>query len=432
MTTISRPMGVCLTRRDAFRYSLGGALGMSGLISRVAAQVAPDPRRLRSCILLWMSGGPTQTDTFDLKPGHENGGPFTPIQTAAAGIRISEHLPRVAEQMNHLAIVRSMQTREGDHGRASYHLRTGHVPMPPIQFPTFGSLVAKERERAESDLPSYVSIAFAGPASPGFLGPRYAPLQVGQGADAEGENGLRVQNVARPSSVSRDRFDDRLALLRESESDFLNSRPGVATQSHRSAYDRAVRLMSPEAAQAFDLSRESASLREAYGRNSFGQSCLLARRLVERDVPFVEVSLGGWDTHDNNFPAVRGRCGILDPAWATLLTDLRERGLLERTLVVWMGEFGRTPTINPRLGRDHYPAAWSVVLGGGGVRGGSVVGRTSADGRSVEDRPVPVGDLVATICMAMGIDPYKQNMSNVGRPIRIADQSAVPLREILA
>jgi uncharacterized protein (DUF1501 family) len=158
----------------------------------------------------------------------------------------------------------------------------------------------------------------------------------------------------------------------------------------------------------------------------------LARRLVERDVPFVEISLGGWDTHDNNFEAVRARCNVLDPAWATLMTDLAQRGLLDRTLVVWMGEFGRTPTINPRQGRDHYPNAWSVVLGGGGIRGGAVVGRTSADGRSVEDRPTSVPDLLATICHAMGIDPTKQNMSNVGRPIRIVDQSATPMREILA
>jgi uncharacterized protein (DUF1501 family) len=190
--------------------------------------------------------------------------------------------------------------------------------------------------------------------------------------------------------------------------------------------------MSESAMQAFDLSRESPQLRDAYGRNVFGQGCLLARRLVERGVPFVEVSLGGWDTHDDNFNAVRARCNTLDPAWATLLRDLDDRGLLASTLIVWMGEFGRTPVINPRQGRDHYPSAWSVVLGGGGIRGGSVVGRTSAGGDAVEERPVTVPDLQSTICSALGLEPQRQNMSSVGRPIRLVEPGATPLREILA
>src|SRR5262245_2296767 len=210
MPSTSSPIGVCLTRRDAFRFGLAGTLGMSGLFSRVAAQVAGDPQRLRSCILLWMSGGPSQMDTFDTKPAHANGGPIRSIETAAPGIRISEHLPRLAAQMNRLAVVRSMSTREGDHGRATYHLRTGYVAMPPIQYPTLGALVGKERDRPDDDLPSYVSIGFAGPTSQGFLGPRFAPLQVGQAGEIGGENALRVQNATRPSSVSRERFEDRL------------------------------------------------------------------------------------------------------------------------------------------------------------------------------------------------------------------------------
>jgi hypothetical protein len=382
-----------------------------------------------------MAGGPSQTDTFDLKPGHENGGPFHPIDTAVPGIRVSEHLPKVAAQMKHLAVVRSMSTREGDHGRATLHLRTGNLPQGSIEFPTFGSLVSKERERADEDLPSYVSITPRGlgaaALSAGFLGPRHAPLVVGQGA-GDSERGLRVENLDLPRGVQRPQADERLALMSDLEAEFLRSRPGTGTASHRSAYDRAVRLMRESAARAFDLGEEKDALRDGYGRNAFGQGCLLARRLVERGVPFVEVTLGGWDTHANNFALVQSLCGTLDAAWGTLLTDLKERGLLDTTLVVWMGEFGRTPVINPRQGRDHYPNAWSVVLGGGGIRGGSVVGKTGADGLRVEDRPVSVPDLLATVCLALGIDPDKQNLSNVGRPIRIVDKSAEPLKEILA
>ena len=198
-------------------------------------------------------------------------------------------------------------------------------------------------------------------------------------------------------------------------------------------------MMRSEAVKAFELSQEPDELRDAYGRNQFGQGCLLARRLVERGVPFVEVSLNGvngggpgWDTHQNNFDEVEKLSGVLDPAWATLIEDLKARGLLETTLVVWMGEFGRTPQINNMKGRDHFPVAWSTVLCGGGIRGGQVVGKTSDDGMTVAERPVAVSDLLATACLALGIDPMTQNMSNVGRPIRIADPGAKPLKEVLA
>src|SRR5262245_3633280 len=315
------PYGLCITRRAWLQCSLGAGLSLSGWLPRLAAQAANSPGRHRSCIVLWMSGGPAQTDTFDPKPGHANGGPFAAIQTSVAGIRIGEHLPNVAQQMGHLAIIRSMRTREGDHGRATYHLRTGYLPMPPIEFPTLGSLVAKERERAEAYLPSYVSIAAAlfnpSALSPGFLGPRYAPLVVGQltgDAFAGTDGGLRVQNMARPGSVSRTRQEDRLALLQEMQADFLQTRLGAGTASHQAAYARAQRLMSPQAAQAFDLNQEAAQTRDAYGRSRFGQGCLLARRLIERGVPFVEVMLGGWDTHDDNFNGQRRLCNVLDPA----------------------------------------------------------------------------------------------------------------------
>jgi hypothetical protein len=407
------------------------SLSLSGWLGTLAADAADDTRRKRSCILLWMAGGPSQTDTFDLKTGHANGGPFQEIATAASGVRTSEHLPQLARQMKHLAVLRSMKTREGDHGRATSHLHTGYLPQGSIRFPALGALVSNELADTAADLPGFVSVlpqgAFAlSSVASGFLGPRHAPLVVGESGGM-----LRVEDLRAPS-VSAERAGERLGLLHEMEATFLASRPGAGTASHVTAYDRAVRLGRAAAAEAFDLSQEKPTLRDRYGSSLFGQGCLLARRLVERRVPFVEVTLGGWDTHNDNFDQVKSLCGLLDPAWATLLEDLDERGLLDSTLVVWMGEFGRTPGINPRNGRDHYPAAWSVVLGGGGIKGGQAVGRTSKDGLAVEERPIAVPDLMATICLALGLDPKKQNQSNVNRPIRLADPTAEPVREVLA
>jgi uncharacterized protein (DUF1501 family) len=221
--------------------------------------------------------------------------------------------------------------------------------------------------------------------------------------------------------------------------EFAPGRNGTAVASLGTAYERGLRLVNGRASTAFDLDDEPMKLREVYGKNLFGQGCLLARRLVERGVPFVEVTLGripgvfgGWDTHANNFESLKRLAAILDPAWATLIADLKDRGLLDTTTVVWMGEFGRTPRINGNAGRDHYPNAWSVVLGGGGIEGGQTYGQTSADGTTVEDRPAGVPDLLATICKAIGVDSTRQNVSNIGRPIRVVEKTAVPLSEVLA
>lgn len=411
-------------------------LTATGWLKRIANATEQSQRPIRSCLLLWMNGGPSQTDTFDLKPGHENGGPFHPIQTSAPGVVVSEHLPKVAQWMHRLSIIRSMSTREGDHGRARDHLRTGYLPQAAIEFPVLGSLVSHEWGPQADDLPNYVSILPRGlfrPGSPpsGFLGSQDSPLLVGGGA-ATTNTPLRVENLAAPGEVTADQFRERMALLKSLESQFLDARPGQAADSYRDAYSRSVRLMSPTAAKAFELEQESVAVRQRYGSSSFGQGCLLARRLLERRVPFVEVTLGGWDTHNDNFNAVKELSTTLDQGWSSLLADLDERGLLDSTLVVWMGEFGRTPTINPQQGRDHYPKAWSVVLGGGGIRGGSIIGSTTPDGMEVADRPVSTPDLLATICLALGIDPKKQNMSNVDRPIRIVDPVAQPISKLVA
>lgn len=442
-----------LSRRDWLQLSAAGAFGisMSGWLESLAADTAQDPARKRSIILLWMSGGPSQLDTFDMKPGHDNGGEYKEIETAAPGVRISEYLPNLAKQMKDVSVVRSMSTKEGDHARATYLMRTGYRPQGPVHYPALGSLLSNELGSSEGELPNYVSIGpyrFLSPAaySPGFLGPQHSPLVVGgQGAnfvrqDGNGyEQALRVRNLDLPNDVTIEQADARLGLLKQLEDDFLATRPGVTSKSHQTAYQKAVRMMRSTAVKAFNLDDEDAKLRDAYGRNQFGQGCLLARRLVERGVPFVEVSLNGvqgnqafgWDTHFNNFEGVKRLCGILDPGWATLLTDLRTRGLLKSTVVVWMGEFGRTPKINPRQGRDHFPAAWTTVIAGGGVKGGQAFGKTSDDGMTVKDNPVSVPDFLSTVCTALGVDPMKQNMSNVGRPIRIVDPKAVPIKEIL-
>jgi hypothetical protein len=442
-----------LSRRDWLQLSACGVAGysLSGWFGRFALAAAPLPARKRSCILLWMNGGPSQMDTFDLKPGHANGGPYKEIATAVPGIRISEHLPKVARQMKRIAIVRSMNTREADHSRGTYLMRTGRVPGGPIQYPAMGAVVAKELERADAELPGFVSVGtfrFLNSAAygPGFLGPRYAPLIVGENAGgfvAPGTDvarALRVEDLDPPGDVTKKRVGQRIRLLDELEEEFLASRPGPASLGHRTAYHRAVAMMRSTAVKAFDLDEERKALRDAYGRNLFGQGCLLARRLVEQGVPFVEVTLSnapgaggiGWDTHQNNFEAVKSLSGVLDAGWSTLMTDLAERGLLDSTLIVWMGEFGRTPKINGANGRDHWASSWSTVLAGGGIKGGQVLGKTSADGMEVTERPVSVIDLLATMGKALGLDVNKTNMSNVGRPIRLVDAGARPIQEVLA
>ncbi len=440
-----KPLAV--SRRDWMQFCASGvaATSMSGWFGALADQAALRSDRRRSCILLWMSGGPSQIDTFDLKPGHANGGTFQEIETAVPGMKFSQHLPRLSKLSKHLAVIRSMSTKEGDHTRATSLAHCGYLPQGPVQYPTFGSLIAHELGRDETELPNFVSIApnrGISPASydPGFLGAEQAPLMVGNGQAIAGDDGenLKVQDLEPASENSSGTLDSRLQQLRAMNGRFFDKYSGPPALSYAAAYEHAVRLMRSEAASAFSLDQEPAAVREAYGKNRFGQGCLLARRLVERGVPFVEVTLGGidqqilgWDTHAENFDKVRQLSQVLDAGWGTLVEELQQRGLLDDTLIVWMGEFGRTPTINPQGGRDHYPQVWSSVLAGGGIRGGQVIGRTSADGMSVEDRPVTIPDLLATICHGLGIDPMKSNVSNVGRPIRIVDPVAQPLKEIL-
>jgi hypothetical protein len=441
-----------LSRRDWLSLSAAGVLGVSwsGWLGRLAQAAGPF-HNPKSCILLWMSGGPSQIDTFDPKPGHKNGGPVKEIQTSAPGLRISEYLPKIAKFGHKMAVVRSMTSKEGDHGRATHLLRTGYLPLGGIAYPTLGSLVAREIGREDAALPNFVSIApfrafNLAAYDSGFLGPDYAPLIIAEnnGGGPGGRGGpsvaelLKVRDLSPTRPVETSHIDARIDILRDLEKDFAQEHPDTPPRSHRVANERAIKMMKTAAGRAFNLEEEPASIRDAYGENLFGQGCLLARRLVERGVPFVEITLAGvnggmfgWDTHANNFAAVKGLCDVLDPAWATLMSDLQDRGLLDSTLIVWMGEFGRTPAINGNNGRDHYPNAWSAVLAGGGIVGGQAVGKTSPDGTKVEEREVTVPDFLATVCKVLGMDPEKQNPSGRGRPIRIVEKSANPIREVL-
>lgn len=445
-------MRVNFSRRTLLQTLVASSVGLSssGWFPLLANELAGDPRRRRHCILLWMSGGPSQTDTFDLKPNHENGGEFREIQTAVPGLRISEHLPKLASLGERLAVLRGLSTKEGDHGRGTYLMRTGHKPMGPIQYPTIGSALANQlpREADIGGLPKYISVgpfrAFNQDAfGPGFLGPRFGPLIVGAadvpGAIANAADGypqLRVKNIDPAGGVSRDQVERRLGLWQNLQAGFLATHPNGPPRAHHEVYEHAVNLMNSKDAEAFDLTLEPEKVRQAYGNSVFGQGCLLARRLIERGVSFVEVSLGtnsggvGWDTHSDNFNQVKELSGVLDAGWATLMQELDERGLLDSTTILWMGEFGRTPRINGNAGRDHFPTAWSSVLAGGGIAGGQAYGRTSDDGMQVVDGMAAAEDVLATLCEALGVPADAYLMSDSGRPIPITDGS--PIQEILA
>lgn len=445
-----------ISRRRTLKTLTASLMGVSasGWFPRFAqAQLAEAKRKSRHVILLWMSGGPSQTDTWDMKPGHANGGEFQEIQTASAGLRFSEHLPKLAQCSDQLAVLRGLATREGDHGRGTYLMRTGYVPMGPVRYPCIGSSLANqlgENQLATSEfgLPGCVSVGafrtFNEDAfGPGFLGPKLQPLIVGAsdmpGATITGGDGfpqLRVQGMNRPERITDARMEKRLSVWKNLQSGFLERHQEGAAKTHNMIYEGAVRLMNSDDAKAFDLSTEPAELREAYGRNVFGQGCLLARRLIERGVSFVEVSLGtssggvGWDTHSDNFTAVRALSTDLDNAWGTLMQDLADRGLLESTTILWMGEFGRTPQINNAAGRDHFPAAWSAVLAGAGIAGGQAYGRTSDSGMAVEDGQMSAEDLLATLCQAVGVDSAATQIDDNGRPIRITE--GTPAKAVLA
>ncbi len=423
-----------ITRRQLMRVGALSAFGltMPGMLKAQADDKAPTPKREMACILLWMGGGPSQIDTFDPKPNapQEVRGPFKAIATNVAGIQISEHLPTLAKQMDKFSIIRSVTSPDGNHETATHYLLTGYPFNPAVEYPAYGSVIAREGGY-QNGMPPY-TLMHGLPFNHGYggyMGAAYNPFLIG--GDTNSPN-FSVRDVAPPNNVDVVRMDRR-RLLRDSLDNWQKGKEASkAAQTMDEFTQRAYALItSPAAKKAFNLKDEPDKLREEYGRNNFGQSCLLARRLVEAGVRCVTINMDGWDTHENNFNALKdSRLPYLDKGYASLLRDLKERGMLETTLVVWMGEFGRTPVINASAGRDHWSQVFSVCMGGGGVHTGMTVGTSNERSEAPKDRPVRVEDVAATLYKAMGIDYEKEYMSPQERPFKI-NYDGTPLPELI-
>jgi hypothetical protein len=433
-----------MSRRHFMQHLAMSTMTIPGMqfLSHLSANADTVKKNQKACILLWMSGGPPSIDIWDLKPGSKNGGEFKPISTSG-DLQISEHMPETAKQMKHLSVVRSMSTREADHMRGRYYMHTGYVPNPTVVHPAFGSVVSYElrNTRKELEIPSFVSVNGAS-MGPGFMGMMHAPLSV----DSSGN----IRNAEMKDSVSDQRFSNRLGMLETIETGFINSNRGQSPTDHADVYRKAVKLMTSKQMTAFRVNEEKPEMVERYcgvpsnmgagrmgmmgmgqGRNPFGMGCLMARRLVEAGVPFVEVDLGGWDLHQGVFDTLKNqRLPVLDRAIGALTSDLAERGLLENTCIVWMGEFGRTPRINQDVGRDHWAASWSVMIGGGGLKGGQAIGATDKDGVGIVDKSYLPGDIWATVSHALGIPLDTVHTSKNGRPMKIANGGS-PIKELI-
>lgn len=407
-------------RRDFLRsVSVAGvAAGMGSWTDQIC--LAADELRSRgmACILLWMQGGPSQFETFSPLAGQAEDSQGGPISTNVPGIEVSANFPRCAQVADKLAIIRSMTSKEGNHQRATYLLHHGYVPMASVKYPTLGSNVAHQIGDAANQLPGYVRIGgrLQNAGAGGYLGVQYDPLVL--------DSAQRMPENTQPMTGEA-RFRRRLELLESIGDSYAASGGEQVVADRRQLVARSRDMILSPQMEAFDLSREPEKLRAAYGESQFAAGCQMARRLVERGVTFVEVAHRGWDTHQDNHERTARLAGEVDGPMAQLIADLAQRGMLERTLVVWMGEFGRTPRINPRGGRDHYPRAFNVVLAGGGVQGGQVIGSVDRSGAEVTDRPVLVDDLFCSIYHALGIDPTHENISRIGRPIRLVDKGEV-------
>jgi len=431
-------------RRDFLRVGALSLLGINlaqflrfqGLMAGGQSQAVK--AKAQACILFWLEGGPSHIDTWDPKSNSS----FKPIATNVAGIQISELLPRVAQHMDKLSIVRSMHTEEDNHPQGTYYALTGHRPNPAMQFPSFGSIVSKEMG-SRNNIPPYVLTPqwdkekqYEKYFESAFVGPEWNPMIV---PDASKQD-FQVADLTLPKSFSVERIENRRSFMKAWDR-FHRQRVEVAEYSNFDTFtEHALKMiLSPAVRYAFDLSKESDKTKDLYGRDSFGQSALLARRLVESGSRFVTAAgfpFNAWDSHGQNDKNHRDKLvPVLDRALAALLEDLAQRGLLESTVVICMGEFGRTPHMNPNFGRDHWPHCWSLVLGGGGIRGGQVVGASDERGGQVAEQLTSMGDVFATIYKAFGIDWEKTYMSPIGRPIKIAnsieDRTGVPIQGLI-
>ncbi|MFO0845226.1 MAG: DUF1501 domain-containing protein [Gemmataceae bacterium] len=430
-----------MNRRHFLSHVAGAsALAVPGLqfLSELRAQAPALKKQGKSLIVLWMGGGPSHMDLWDLKPGESTGGEFKPIKTSAQGVEVSEILPETAKQMKHLSVIRSLVTNEGSHERGTTLMNTGRAPSPVVQYPAIGAVAAQQLAAKELALPAFIGVGgTAQRIGPGFLGMMYAPFTV-QNA------GQPPQNIKAPGlgdePTTMERLRRRQRLFYGVEDSFNDSAfphmkkvadreaAGSASQAHASIYKKAFDLTVSPLRTVFEVRNEPQRTIDSYGgvQNQFGMGCLLARKLAEKGVSCVEVDLGGWDNHAGIFSTLRtGNGPRLDRGMSALVKDLNERGMWKNTVVVWMGEFGRTPRVNQNGGRDHWGRCWSVVVGGGAIKGGIAYGTTSKDGTDVDKDPVRIGDLFATLYKGLGIDPATKVRDNLGRPLEIAEGKPV-------
>jgi len=431
-------------RRHFMKHAAGAAaLTVPGMnfISGLRAQAADLKKRNKSLIILWMGGGPSTIDLWDMKPGSQNGGEHKPIATAASGVQITEKLPKVAEQFKHLSIIRSLTTSEGDHNRGSYLMGTGRVLNPLSDFPHIGSALSYHYSQdvelmKNMDLPMFMSVGgLPGGAGAGFLGMKYANFAIQNPGQAP-------ENVLPPNELMT-RMDRRKVLFDSLEGGLKTNAAADAAQAHKDVYGKALQLVTSNRKDVFEFksSQDQADLRRyAPTNDGFGRGCLLARKLVAAGVACVEVNLGGWDMHNGIFPALDRRLPVLDAGMSALVEDLAKTGRLKDTVIVWMGEFGRTPKINAQGGRDHWPRCWSVVVGGGNLKGGMVYGSTNEDGTAVKDQPAKIGDLFATLYAGLGIsESHGDIRDNLGRPRPFAanpmpggtEEKASPIKDLI-
>ncbi len=412
-----------LGRRAFLKGALATGAGLAvpnmGGLFHTARAATDAGKKKKSCILLWMNGGASQIDTFDMKPGQRTAGPFRPQASNVTGLQVCEYLPEMARRMDRLAVIRSMRTGSPDHPDGIYHMHTCYKMSERIPHPEMGAMVAKYLGADASDLPSFVRMGPVGNAGAGYLGPKYEPYSVGR----DGRLPYFSASIVTPKVEER-----RASLLRFAESEFALGAKAEPFAAHREARERTWRLM--RARGAFDITKEWAKDKDRYGDTDFGRGCRLALKLVESGVPFIEVGQDNYDSHADNFVCHKANMRVLDPAWSALLDDLKDRGLFDSTMVVWMGEVGRTPQINNRAGRDHFIRGWTVCLSGGGIKGGQAIGETNADGIDVKDRPVNEGDLFATIYTALGINPRVRHQVGV-RPIWATPEGSKAIKELL-
>ncbi len=413
------PLG-SIGRRDFLAAAGMAGLGWLAPLSRILAERAERMRGpAQSVILLWLAGGPSQLETFDPHPGTAIAGGTRAINTAVKGVQLVEGFDSLAEVMAEVSLVRSLASKEGDHERGTYLMKTGYRPDPTVVHPSIGAICCHELPVDGTDIPRHISILPSQwPSRGGFLGAEYDAFLTGDPAG-------KLPDLASPVPAARDAR--RVADLEVVERAFARGRERRARATgHRDTFARARAMMTSEQLAAFDVAREPARLRRAYGDTPFGRACLAARRLTEVGVRCVEVTLDGWDSHANNHAIQRARVAVLDPALSALVRDLRQRGRLAQTVVLCMGEFGRTPRINAAGGRDHWPTGFSLALAGGGLKGGRVVGATDPEGMAAPTDLVTIGDVHATVLAALGLDPRKENISPARRPIRLSQGRPIP------